>query len=117
MKLIQVFICHVSFVSVSKFVFACPEHNLTDVNNVVTYQYQGRRPRFTQKEKFSSIVSGDISEGAAKIRTKRKVLLNYKWSGSGRQRKGCSSTHIDVGLIFVWKQAGTPRAKVNLVNV
>ena len=92
-------------------------HNLTDVNNVVTYQKQRRRPKFVQKEKFSSIVSVDVSEEAAKIRTKRKVLLNYKWSGSGRQRKGCSSTHVDVGLIFVWKQAGTPRAKVNLVNV
>ena len=51
--------------------------NLTDVNNVVTYQYQGRRPRFTQKEKFSSIVSGDISEAVAKIRKERNFLLYY----------------------------------------
>ena len=41
--------------------------NLTDVNNVVTYQNQGRRPKFTEKEKFSSII---------------------KWSGSRRQGRG-----------------------------
>ena len=93
-------------------------HNLTDVNNVATYQR--RRPKFTQKENFlfSSIVNGldqgGKGRGGDQNSHTKKVLLNYKWPGSGR--KGCS-THVDVGLIFVWKQAGTPRAKVNLVNV
>ena len=58
--------------------------------------YQWRRLKFVQKE---------------------KLLLNYKVAWIRKAGKGCSSTHVDVGLIFVWKQAGTPRAKVNLVNV
>ena len=144
MKLIQVFICHVSFVSVSKFVFACPAQfdrcqQFGDISEEATKIYtkrkfpvflnckwarsgrqrKGRWPKFAQKENFSTIISGLDQEGKGRGGDQnshtKKVLLNYKWPGSGR--KGCSSTHVDVGLIFVWKQAGTPRAKVNLVNV
>ena len=100
MKVIQVFICHVSFVP-AKFVFAC----LTQFDGCEQCGSESEDFFFSHKHvipDFFCHVTKSYTKGPWKKKMSNfdaQFFFKHQFEGGGDLKKGCM--HVDVGLIFV----------------